>query len=253
MMSMRIKHVRFKTKQTLQFGKQEITVSCIIIPTDQIRIITHFWLKCQLCRIGRMQVPLPSKNSESCFMCNSSIYIYNTFIGIGSGNSLFNMQIVKYFSGTGRRPCSPLQYVKLPSMSSSILSIKWCCWRCFHWNGNSRRAGFHDPCSFVTDTYRHTYTRVITERSPFRAFGVLSLQPIITERSNKTNWIHLLVLRYFVFWYENVGKQRIRWNPVPIVYRNKTFNQMSPSCFSFCQVEVLILHLIPKLQESLTF
>ena len=56
---------------------------------------------------------------------------------------------------------------------------------CFHWNGNSRRAGFHDPCGFVTDTYIQTYTKVITDRSPFRAFGVTSLQPIIKERSNK--------------------------------------------------------------------
>ena len=24
-------------------------------------------------------------------------------------------------------------------------------WRLFYWNGNSRRAGFHDPCGFVTD------------------------------------------------------------------------------------------------------
>ena len=33
---------------------------------------------------------------------------------------------------------------------------------------------------------RHTY-RVITERSPFRAFGVTSLQPIIKEWSNYDN------------------------------------------------------------------
>ena len=38
---MRRKHVRLKTKQTLQFGELEITVSCIINPTDPIRIITR--------------------------------------------------------------------------------------------------------------------------------------------------------------------------------------------------------------------
>ena len=40
---MRRKHVRLKTKQTLQFGELEITVSCIIIiiPIDPIRIITR--------------------------------------------------------------------------------------------------------------------------------------------------------------------------------------------------------------------
>ena len=36
----------------------------------------------------------------------------------------------------------------------------------------------------MTDTYIQTYTKVITDRSPFRAFGVTSLQPIIKERSN---------------------------------------------------------------------
>ena len=146
---MRRKPVRLKTKQTLQFGKLEMTVSCIIIPIDPIRIITHVWLKCQLCRIGRTQAPLPSKNSESCFRCiivqltwnsdaddvplviSSSIDLYNTFIGMGSGNSLFNMQLVKYFSGEGRRPCPLLKYVTLLSMPFSILSIKWCRWRLF--------------------------------------------------------------------------------------------------------------------------
>ena len=47
---------------------------------------------------------------------NSSIYIYNTFIDMESGNSLFNMQRVKYFSGADRRPCPPLKYVTLLSM-----------------------------------------------------------------------------------------------------------------------------------------
>ena len=42
-------------------------------------------------------------------------------------------------------------------------------------------------------TYGHTYryTKVITEESPFRALGVLSLQPIIKERSNSwKKWIY---------------------------------------------------------------
>ena len=34
----------------------------------------------------------------------------------------------------------------------------------------------------VTDT--HTNRKAKTERSPFRAFGVTSLQPVIKERSN---------------------------------------------------------------------
>ena len=55
---------------------------------------------------------------------------------------------------------------------------------CTNFYGNSRRAGFHDPCGFVTDRYIHRYTKVITEESPFRALGVPSLQPIIKERSN---------------------------------------------------------------------
>ena len=43
---------------------------------------------------------------------------------------------------------------------------------CTHFYGNSRRAGFHDPCGFVTDTYIQTDTKVTTEESPFRALGV---------------------------------------------------------------------------------
>ena len=35
-----------------------------------------------------------------------------------SGNSLFNLELVKYFSSAGRRQCPP--YVTLLSMSSSI-------------------------------------------------------------------------------------------------------------------------------------
>ena len=35
-----------------------------------------------------------------------------------------------------------------------------------------------------TDRQIVTYTKVITEESPFRALGVPSLQPIIKERSN---------------------------------------------------------------------
>ena len=31
-----------------------------------------------------------------------------------------------------------------------------------HWNNHTRRAGFHDPCGFVTDTYIHTAKKLGT-------------------------------------------------------------------------------------------
>ena len=41
---------------------------------------------------------------------------------MGSGNSLFNVQLVKYFSGAGRRPCPPFKYITFLRRSTNI---KW--------------------------------------------------------------------------------------------------------------------------------
>ena len=37
---------------------------------------------------------------------------------------------------------------------------------CTHFYGNSRRAGFHDPCGFVTDTYiTDIHTHIATNQT----------------------------------------------------------------------------------------
>ena len=152
--------MRIKTKQTLQFGKLEMTVSCIIIPIDPIRIITHVWLNCQLCRIGRTQAPLRSKNPDSCFRCIIVQFTY-TIHSLAWDQVIvcfsFNMQLVKYFSGAGRRSCPPLKYVTFPNMTSSILSIK---------NGNSRRAGFHNSCQGRHRVLQPTWNGAFLTNSP---------------------------------------------------------------------------------------
>ena len=45
-------------------------------------------------------------------------------------------------------------------------------------------------CTVLTDkqTNKQTNKKAMTERSPFRSFGVTSLQPIIKERSNRHVW-----------------------------------------------------------------
>ena len=63
--------------------------------------LIYMWIK---------QAPPTFQNSEA-WIDDSPMYMYNTFLGMTSGNSVFYMTPVKYFSVAGRRPCPPLNYV----------------------------------------------------------------------------------------------------------------------------------------------
>ena len=97
------KHVRLKTNQTLQYGELKITASCMIVfPIDPIRNYNK-----RLVYMSIMQNwdasrrPLLSKNPTRVLGTYqrkiSLVHIYNTFIIMTSGNSLFYMSLLKHF------------------------------------------------------------------------------------------------------------------------------------------------------------